>query len=261
MTRPWSSASTDQNLARSLTTCAASQLPDSPLLRWRAFSISAVTACSSAWTWAVRQPPASADSASASASPQGRERRPQPVGQVGDGLALLPDRLPDALGQVIEALGHLAHLRRPVPGGPRVQVAGREPERHPGQLLDRPGHRGQQPVGDGHPEGEQDQGEGGQDEPGLGDAVAELGIADEAPDHDGAALALHRLQDLPAAAVVDGDAAAAPGQPDGVRAAHPRPAARSRPAGTPSRAGPRPTRSAGSRCRAGPPGPRWRPPC
>ena len=124
-------ASTDQNVARSLTTCAASQLPDSPLLRWRAFSISAVTACSSAWTWpAARWPRARPTGASASASSR---RAVSGVRSRWDRSAMdsafLPDQVPDALGQVVEALGHLAHLGRPVADGARVQVAGGEPER------------------------------------------------------------------------------------------------------------------------------------
>ena len=166
--RPWSSASTDQNVTRSLVTCAASQLPGPPV-RSRALSISEVTACSSAWTWAVSRRRRFGHRFGL--QPQRGERGAQPVGQVGDRLALLPDQVPDPARQVVQAAGDLAHLPRPLPGPPWPPA-----RRPPAGATPAPARRSAgspcRPAGPptATPEREQHQAEPGQDQPRPGHA-------------------------------------------------------------------------------------------
>ena len=67
------------------------------------------------------------------------QRRPELVRRVDGEVALGGQQVVDPLGRAIQALGHPVKLLHPVPAAERAGIAGAQPVRRSGQLLQRPG--------------------------------------------------------------------------------------------------------------------------
>ena len=117
--------------------------------------------------------------------PQRGERGPQPVGEIGRGLALGGQELTDPPGQVVHGGRDTAHLGRSRGGRPGGQVAGAEPVRRRRQVGHRPGERAGQPVGHEQGQQEQDDPQPTEHQPGPGDAGAQqVGRHEDLHDRD-----------------------------------------------------------------------------
>ncbi len=145
--------------------------------------------------------------------PQRRQRGPQLVGGVGDGLPLVGEKLADADRQAVQPGTRPPDLRRAGDRGPGRQVSGGQAVgglRQRGERADQgPG----QLVSDQHAEQEQEEADSAEQQPGPADAVPQHRGGHEGADHGRTAREpLHRHQHLLSAGSLGREAPAAAGQ-------------------------------------------------
>ena len=115
------------------------------------------------------------------------QRRPQPVGQVGDALPFARQQVVDARRQPVQAVAGAPDLLRPGDRGPCRQVAAGQAVRRERQRGQRPDQRTGQLVRHDDAEQQQEGPDAEQQQPRPGDAVAQHRVRDEGADHRGPA--------------------------------------------------------------------------